>query len=165
PLRTRIRSMRCLYGYRPDRRLAGVADLRPIGGLPWIACTEYAETLRAPVPLCVLLAAWAAEVLRRPPVMDRLARGRTPMAENLLRHWIATLKRHPSAILLGVQLLGVVLYPVMENTQAGRALFGAFGMVVLALALWVVNRSAMLNWVAWILALPAVVLSIVAAVS
>ena len=87
------------------------------------------------------------------------------MAENLLRHWLATLKRHPSAILLGVQLLGVVLYPVMENTQAGRALFGAFGMVVLALALWVVNRSAMLNWVAWILALPAVVLSIVAAVS
>src|SRR5690606_19575426 len=87
PLRTRIRSMRCLYGYRPDRRLAGVADLRPIGGLPWIACTEYAETLRAPVPLCVLLAAWAAEVLRRPPVMDWLARGRTPMAENLLRHW------------------------------------------------------------------------------
>jgi uncharacterized membrane protein len=75
------------------------------------------------------------------------------------------LKRHPSALLLGVQLLGVVLYPAMENTQAGRAVFGAFGIVVLALALWVVNRSPLLNWVAWILALPAVVLSIIAALS
>ena len=82
-----------------------------------------------------------------------------------LRNWIATAQRHPSALLLFVQLLGVVLYPVMEDTQAGRALFGAFGIVVLALALWVVNRSSLLNWVAWILALPAVVLSIVAAVT
>jgi hypothetical protein len=87
------------------------------------------------------------------------------MAELPLRKWIATLKAHPSALLLGVQLLGVVLYPAMENTQAGRALFGAFGIVVLALALWVVNRSPLLNWVAWILALPAVVLSIAAAVA
>lgn len=87
------------------------------------------------------------------------------MAEHALRDWIATAKRHPSALLLGVQLLGVVLYPVMEDTQSGRALFGAFGIVVLALALWVVNSSSLLNWVAWILALPAVVLSIVAAVS
>jgi len=64
-----------------------------------------------------------------------------------------------------VQLLGVFLYPAMENTPAGRALFGAFGIVVLAIALWVVNRSPALNWVAWSLALPAVALSITAAIS
>ena len=70
------------------------------------------------------------------------------------------LRRHPSAILLVVQLLGVVLYPVMENTDTGRALFGAFGILVLALALWVVNRSPSINWIAWCLAVPAVSLSL-----
>jgi hypothetical protein len=87
------------------------------------------------------------------------------MAIRRLLKWFATAKRHPSALLLLVQLAGVLLYPAMENTDEGRALFGAFGIVVLALALWVVNRSALLNWVAWALALPAVVLSILAAVS
>ena len=29
-------------------------------------------------------------------------------------------RRHPSAILLLVQLLGMVLYPFIENTDAGR---------------------------------------------
>ena len=69
-------------------------------------------------------------------------------------------RRHPSALLLAVQLLGVLLYPAMENTDAGRALFGAFGMLVLALALWVVNRSASINWIAWCLAVPAALLSL-----
>lgn len=70
------------------------------------------------------------------------------------------LQRHPSAILLVVQLLGVVLYPAMEDTDAGRALFGAFGILVLSLALWVVNRSPSINWIAWCLAIPAVSLSL-----
>lgn len=76
-----------------------------------------------------------------------------------LRWWV-TARRHPSAFLLAVQLLGVLLYPAMEETDAGRALFGAFGMLVLALALWVVNRSASINWIAWCLAVPAVSLSL-----
>lgn len=81
-----------------------------------------------------------------------------------LLKWLATIKRHPSAVLLAVQLLGVVLYPAMEDTPEGRAWFGAFGIVVLALALWVVNRTPSVNWVAWLLAIPALILSIVAAV-
>lgn len=78
--------------------------------------------------------------------------------------WIVTVRRHPSAMLLGVQLLGILLYPVMEQAAAGRALFGAFGIVVVLLAVWVVKRSPALGWVAWCLALPAVLLSIAAAV-
>ena len=38
-----------------------------------------------------------------------------------------------------------------------------FGIVVLALALWVVNRTPSINWIAWCLALPAVLLSLLAA--
>lgn len=77
--------------------------------------------------------------------------------------WLVTARRHPSAFLLVVQLGGVLLYPAMENTQTGRALFGAFGILVLALALWVVNRSASINWIAWCVAVPAVVLSLFSA--
>lgn len=80
----------------------------------------------------------------------------------MLRYAFA-LRRHPSALLLGVQLLGVLLYPWMEYTASGRALFGAFGIVVLGLALWVVNRSPSELWIAWCLALAAVVLSVAAA--
>ncbi len=63
-------------------------------------------------------------------------------------------------MLLVVQLLGVVLYPLMENTATGRALLGTFGVLVLALALWVVNRSPSVNWIAWLLALPSVACSL-----
>ncbi|MHC9085904.1 ion channel [Luteimonas sp. RIT-PG2_3] len=77
--------------------------------------------------------------------------------------WLVTMRRHPSAFLLLVQLLGVLLYPLMEDMPGGRALFGAFGILVLALSLWVVNRSPSVNWIAWLLALPAVVLSLAAA--
>ncbi|MBC9250341.1 Ion channel [Pseudomonas alcaligenes] len=65
---------------------------------------------------------------------------------------LAYLRRHPSAGLLFVQLLGVLLYPWMEGTQLGRALFGAFGLLVLGLALHVVKRSPVQTWVAGLLA-------------
>jgi hypothetical protein len=71
-----------------------------------------------------------------------------------------SLRRHPSGVLLAVQLLGVLLYPLMEETGAGRALFNAFGVLVLALVLWVVVRSPTANWIAGLLAAPAVVFSV-----
>lgn len=77
--------------------------------------------------------------------------------------WLVQARRHPSAWLLAVQLAGVMLYPVMEQTAAGRALFGAFGMVVLGLALWVVQRSPAGTWVALLLAIPSVVFSVAGA--
>ncbi|MEO8161762.1 MAG: ion channel [Arenimonas sp.] len=66
--------------------------------------------------------------------------------------WPSSLRRHPSAFLLLAQLLSLVLFPMMDNTGNGRLLFAAAGTVVVALALWVVNRSPALNWVAWLLA-------------
>lgn len=66
---------------------------------------------------------------------------------------ITYIRLHPSAGLLFVQLLGVLLYPWMEGTQIGRALFGAFGLLVLGMALHVVKRSPVQTWVAGLLAL------------
>lgn len=69
------------------------------------------------------------------------------------------LRRNPSAGLLVVQLLGLVLYPVMEHTPTGRALFQGFGLVVLGAALFVVRRSPWSNWIGGLLALCVIVLS------
>lgn len=71
---------------------------------------------------------------------------------------------HPSAILLLVQLVAVVLYPLLQDV-AGRAMFGAFGILVLSLAVWVVNRNPGVKWLGWLLAVPAVVLSLGAALA
>lgn len=60
--------------------------------------------------------------------------------------------RYPSAGLLFIQLLGIVLYPFMEDTTLGRAAFGAFGVVVLVSALRMVSRSPTLHSVAFVLA-------------
>jgi hypothetical protein len=75
------------------------------------------------------------------------------------------LKRYPSAVLLTVQLLGLVLYPLMEASPRGRALFGAFGLLVLGAALYVVRRSPWLTWLGGLLALPVVVLSMASVIT
>jgi hypothetical protein len=73
---------------------------------------------------------------------------------------------HPSAILLAVQLVGVLIYPFIENTAGiGRALFEAFGALVLALAIWTVRSSPGPTWIAIILAVTASALSIADAFS
>jgi hypothetical protein len=71
--------------------------------------------------------------------------------------------KHPSAALLFVQILGILLYPLMEDTSAERALFGVFGLLVLGAALYVVKRGPWLTGFAVVLALPVVVLSILLA--
>lgn len=77
------------------------------------------------------------------------------------RHWGLLARRHPSAFLLAAQLLSLLLYPLMDQTQSGRLLFGAVALVVVPLAVWVVKRSAFFNRVAWLLALPAMALTAV----
>jgi len=84
------------------------------------------------------------------------------MAENRIGtlRWRVQARRHPSAFLLGAQLLSLILYPLFDEMRGGRVLFGALGVVVLMLAVWVVNRSPAKVWVAWLLAAPALVLSV-----
>ena len=78
--------------------------------------------------------------------------------------WLAHLRRHPSAFLLAAQLLSLALFPVIDNTGNGRLLYAAVASVVVALALWVVNRSPAVNWVAWLFAAPAICLGLLAVV-
>jgi hypothetical protein len=75
------------------------------------------------------------------------------------------LRRTPSAGLLLVQLVGILLYPWMEAAPRGRALFGAFGLLILGGALRVVRRSPWLTWLGVVLGVVVVTLSAVHAVA
>jgi hypothetical protein len=66
--------------------------------------------------------------------------------------------RHPSAILLLVQLTGMLLYPFLEGTQAGLVVFNAFGVTVLTLTTRMVQRTPGLTWISGSLATVIIVL-------
>lgn len=74
------------------------------------------------------------------------------------------LMQHPSALLLAVQLLSLLLYAQVgtSDTHDARVLLSAVALVVVPLAVWVVRRSALSNGIAWALAAPAIALSLAA---
>jgi hypothetical protein len=67
-------------------------------------------------------------------------------------------RRHPSAILLLVQLLGMLLYPFIEHAPAGHGAFNVFGIVVLALTIRMVRRTPGETGISVALAVPIVIL-------
>jgi hypothetical protein len=67
-------------------------------------------------------------------------------------------KRHPSAILLLVQLLGMLLYPFIENAEAGHVVFNVFGIVILGITTRMVLRTPGHAWVSASIAIPAIIL-------
>lgn len=79
---------------------------------------------------------------------------------SLVPYWRLLTRRHPSAFLLAAQLVSLVLYAAFEHDSSGRAVLGALGVLILILAVWVVRRSPALNWVAWVLVAPAILLSL-----
>ena len=78
---------------------------------------------------------------------------------------LTRIRREPSAILLFAQLAGILLYPFMETSDAGRALFSLFGILVLGLVLLAVRGSPAHTWVAVLLGVPATCLLLIQAVT
>jgi hypothetical protein len=78
---------------------------------------------------------------------------------------VRILRNEPSAVLLAVQLAGVLLYPFMESNGAGRALFSLFGILVLGLVVLAVRVSPALTWVGLLLGIPATILLLTQAVT
>lgn len=80
--------------------------------------------------------------------------------ENSFIRWGVLARRHPSAFLLAAQLVSLVLYAAFDRNTNGQVLLGSFGIVILLLVVWVITRSPTMQWVAWILVVPAVVFSV-----
>jgi hypothetical protein len=78
---------------------------------------------------------------------------------------LRTIRREPSAILLAAQLGAVLLYPFMETSDVGRALFSVFGIAILALVLLAVRSTPAATWFGLALGLPATVLLLIQAVT
>ena len=76
------------------------------------------------------------------------------------RRDLRTLVREPSAVLLLVQLTGVLLYPFMDESPVGRAAISLFSLVVLVLAVRTVRSTPALTWVSILLGAPIVVLTL-----
>ena len=52
----------------------------------------------------------------------------------------------------------------MDGREGHRLVISVFGLVVLLMVLWVVTSSARVQWMAWIIAAPAILLSLLAAI-
>ena len=74
--------------------------------------------------------------------------------------WVSPVWQQPSAVLLAVQLLGVLLYPFMDESPVGRAALSLFALVVLFLAVRAVRATPALTWVAVGIGLPLIALTI-----
>lgn len=72
-------------------------------------------------------------------------------------------RRVPSASLLAAQLAAILLYPFLEGTHAGRAVFSLLGILILGLVLLAVRATQGLTWIVVLLGLPATVLLLVQA--
>lgn len=67
---------------------------------------------------------------------------------------------HPSALLLAAQLVQLALFIILDQMPYRQTSITIIGMLVLLLVVWVVDHSPGINWVAWVLAIPAFVISI-----
>lgn len=75
------------------------------------------------------------------------------------------LGRHPSAVLLGAQLLVVLAYPFLEDSAVGRAVLGVFQILAVGAAVAAVRRTPALSWVALTLGAPAAAFSVAEALA
>jgi hypothetical protein len=77
-----------------------------------------------------------------------------------MRAWFQAVKGHPSGVLLVAQLVAVLAYPFFGDTPGGRTAIGVFGVLVLLVAVYAVRATPALTWVAVVLGIPVVVLTL-----
>jgi hypothetical protein len=77
--------------------------------------------------------------------------------------WLTGIRRTPSGVLLAAQFVAVLAYPFAGDNAVGRAIIGAFGTVVLIVAVYAVRATPALTWVAMVLGLPVLVLTVLEA--
>lgn len=73
---------------------------------------------------------------------------------------VRTARSQPSAVLLAVQFIGLLLFPFMQPTTFGRVAISVFGAIVLVLALWTVRSTPALTWLSMLIGIPALVLEV-----
>lgn len=78
--------------------------------------------------------------------------------------FVRQVRTNPSAVLLAAQLLAVLLYPYLSDSVGGRIGLGVVGMLVILLALRTLRWTPAANYLAFGLAAPALVLTVLDAI-
>ncbi len=78
----------------------------------------------------------------------------------IIDNWRARARLHPSILLFYAQMLSLLLYALVDENSSGRALLSAFGVLVLALVVWVINHGRSMRLIAWVMITPAFILSL-----
>jgi len=73
--------------------------------------------------------------------------------------------RQPSAILFGAQLAAILVYPFVQDSDTGQAIFSALGIAILGLVLLAVRGSPAWTWIGLVLAAPATALLLIQAIT
>lgn len=79
---------------------------------------------------------------------------------NIAQRAYFTARSQPSAVLLAVQIIGLLAFPFMQPTTFGRVGVSIFGAIVLVLALWTVRSTPALSWISLLIGIPAVILEV-----
>lgn len=77
-----------------------------------------------------------------------------------LRYWAAVVRKQPSAVLVAVQILAIVLLPWVEAQPWGRAVITGLSLVAVTFGIWVVRSTPALTWLALLIGFPAFVLEV-----
>lgn len=83
---------------------------------------------------------------------------RTPPTRT--QRWRAVLRKQPSAFLLAVQILAILLIPWLEGVRGGRVGISVLSAVALVIAVVTVRKTPALTWLSMLLMGPAMVLEI-----
>lgn len=76
------------------------------------------------------------------------------------RRWAAVLRKQPSAFLLAVQLLVIVLLPWLQELEYGRVTLTVLSLCALTVAVFTVRSTPALTWLSVLIGLPAGLLEV-----
>ncbi|WP_404381929.1 ion channel [Knoellia locipacati] len=77
-----------------------------------------------------------------------------------MERWGAILRKQPSAFLLAVQLLVIVLLPWLQDLDYGRVALTVLSLCALTVAVFTVRSTPALTWLSILIGLPAAVLEV-----
>jgi hypothetical protein len=77
-----------------------------------------------------------------------------------MQRYRALVRKQPSAILLGVQIVAILLIPFVEDREYGRLVISVISVVALSAAVVTVRSTPALTWLSVLLMAPALVLEV-----
>ena len=74
--------------------------------------------------------------------------------------WGAIIRKQPSALLLAIQLLAILILPWLEESESGHVVIFIVSFFAVLFAVATVRRTPAVNWLSGFLAVPAILLEV-----